>query len=94
MPSTAMGAQFESMLDVTVVYPQGAPTFWEFLCGRGGGVVVRVAQVPIPAEFRSGDYAADNAYRQRFHASAEGAGPNTLSTTRAGIDPVMRRGPR
>ena len=71
MSLEAMGAQFESMLDVTVVYPQGAPTFWEFLCGRGGGVVVRVAQVPIPAEFRSGDYAADNAYRQRFHGWVE-----------------------
>src|SRR5947207_2389483 len=30
----AMGEQFQSLLDVTIVYPSGRPTFWQFLCGR------------------------------------------------------------
>lgn len=71
MSIAAMGQQFQSMLDVTVVYPGGAPTFWEFVCGRGEQAIVRVSEVPIPTDFRAGDYAADNAFRQRFHAWLE-----------------------
>jgi 1-acyl-sn-glycerol-3-phosphate acyltransferase len=71
MSLEAMGGQFRSMLDVTIVYPGGAPTFWQFLCGRGDRVVVRVNQVPIPADFCSGNYAGDNAFRQRFHGWLE-----------------------
>jgi 1-acyl-sn-glycerol-3-phosphate acyltransferase len=63
----AMGEQFHSLIDVTIVYPQGAPTFWEFLCGRTERVVVRIRQLPIPAEFASGDYAGDSAFRSQFH---------------------------
>ena len=33
----AMGRQFHSLLDVTLAYPDGVPTFWQFLCGRGTG---------------------------------------------------------
>ena len=63
----AMGAQFRSLLDVTIVYPDGAPTFWQFLCGRVRTVVVRVRQLPIPAEFCAGDYEGDAAFRGGFH---------------------------
>ena len=63
----AMGEKFHSLIDVTIVYPAGAPTFWQFLCGRATRVVVRVRQVPIPAELGAGDYAADAEFRGRFH---------------------------
>lgn len=59
-----LGAKFDSLLDVTIVYPAGAPSFWEFLCGRVPTIVVRVRQVPIPAEFAGEDYAADTAHRK------------------------------
>jgi 1-acyl-sn-glycerol-3-phosphate acyltransferase len=62
----AMGARFRSLVDVTIVYPGARPTFWEFLCGRTREVVVRVRQVPIPAEFCLGDYAGDPAFRAEF----------------------------
>ena len=62
----AMGARFRSLVDVTIVYPGGRPTFWEFLCGRTREVVVRVRQVPIPAEFCLGDYGGDPAFRVEF----------------------------
>ena len=45
-----MGEQFEAMLDVTLVYPDGRPTFWHLLCGEVGRVIVRVQPRPIPAE--------------------------------------------
>lgn len=63
----AMGGQFHSMLDVTIVYPAGAPNFWTFLSGRVPRIVVRVRQLPIPPEFSRGDYAKDRAFRRAFH---------------------------
>lgn len=62
----AMGEQFHSLIDVTIVYPAGAPTFWDFLCGRVPRVVVRVRQLSIPPEICSGDYDGDPAFRIRF----------------------------
>ena len=51
-------------LDVTIVYPEGRPTFWHFLCGRVPQVVVRARRLPIPAEFSGGDYARDPQHRK------------------------------
>jgi len=61
-----LGDRFDSLLDVTIVYPEGAPTFWQFLCGRTRTIIVRMRQLPIPAELRSGDYARDAKYRKAF----------------------------
>ncbi len=63
----AMGGQFHSMLDVTIVYPGGAPNLWAFLCGRVPRIVVRVRELPIPPAFSSGDYVQDRAFRRAFH---------------------------
>jgi 1-acyl-sn-glycerol-3-phosphate acyltransferase len=62
----AMGERFHSLIDVTIVYPDGAPSFWQFLCGAAPRVIVRVRQLPIPAEFCTADYSADPAFRARF----------------------------
>ena len=62
----ALGGKFDSLLDVTIVYPHGAPTFWQFLCGNVRHVVVRARQVPIPADLRGGDYARDPKFRKAF----------------------------
>ena len=62
----AMGERFRCMLDATIVYPAGVPTFWDFLCGRVPSVVVRVRQVPIPEGFAASDYAADPQFRRAF----------------------------
>ena len=63
----AMGERFHSLIDATIVYPDGAPTFWQFLSGQVPRVVVRVRQLPIPVEFCAGDYAADAGFRATFH---------------------------
>lgn len=63
----AMGEQFHAMIDVTIVYPAGAPTFWQFLCGRTPQVILRARQLPIPAAFCSGDYEGDADFRGQFH---------------------------
>jgi 1-acyl-sn-glycerol-3-phosphate acyltransferase len=67
----AMGDKFQSILDVTIVYPEGIPNFWPFLCGRMQHVIVRVHSLPIPRELLSGDYGNDPALREAFSAWAQ-----------------------
>ena len=62
----AMGEKFEAVLDVTIVYPDGVPDFWQFLSGRVRRVVVRVQTLPIPSQLLGGDYAGDAAMRQAY----------------------------
>jgi 1-acyl-sn-glycerol-3-phosphate acyltransferase len=61
-----MGEQFRALLDVTVVYPDGTPSYWDLACGRVGRVTVRVQERHIPADLLGGDYSGDAAYRARF----------------------------
>jgi len=68
----AMGDRFDALIDATIVYPQGTPTFWAFLCGRVPQIVVRVQELPIPPEFFGADYTQDTAHRRRFHRWLEG----------------------
>ncbi len=63
----AMGHQFHALVDVTLVYPDGVPTFWQFLCGRATRVIVRARQLPIPADFCTGDYEGDAKFRATLH---------------------------
>ena len=58
--------KFHSILDVTIVYPEGIPGFWAFLCGHMQRVIVRVRSLPIPQELLQGDYGNDPAYRAAF----------------------------
>jgi 1-acyl-sn-glycerol-3-phosphate acyltransferase len=67
----AMGDKFQSILDVTIVYPDGIPNFWPFLCGRMQRVIVRVHSLPIPRELLSGDYGNDPALREAFSMWAQ-----------------------
>jgi len=61
-----MGEQFEALLDVTIAYPGGAPTFWHLLCGELPAVSVRVQRREIPAGVLGSDPVGDKAYRQRI----------------------------
>ena len=66
-----MGEQFEALLDVTIVYPHGAPIFWDLLCGRIRAVTVRVQQREIPSQVLGSDPVGDKPYRQRISAWVE-----------------------
>jgi 1-acyl-sn-glycerol-3-phosphate acyltransferase len=66
-----MGEMFTALLDVTIVYPDGTPTFTHLLTGRIGRVVVRVQARPIPPEVLGGDPIGDPAHRQRLSAWVE-----------------------
>ena len=62
----AMGERFRSLVDATIVYPDGVPSFWDFMCGRVPRVAVRVRQLAIPDGFAASDYATDPAFRRQF----------------------------
>lgn len=61
-----LGDRIDSLLDVTIVYPEGRPSFWDFLSGRIGRVVVRVQPRAIPREFLTGHFPSDPHSRERF----------------------------
>jgi hypothetical protein len=58
------------MLDVTIVYPAGRPSFWGFMCGRIPVIVVNVRERPLPADIIGGSYTYldDPEFRERFQA--------------------------
>lgn len=62
----AMGGKFQAILDVTIVYPEGTPNFWQFLKGKLRRVIVRVRLLPIPQQLAQADYANDPAVRATF----------------------------
>lgn len=61
-----MGPHLTAMLDVTIAYPNGIPTFWSFLCGQVTKVVVRCRELPLPQAMCVGDYQGDPAFRASF----------------------------
>lgn len=63
----SMGAMFDSILDVTIVYPSGPTKFWDMMCGEFDHVVVDVRQRSIDPWIVTGDYTSDREYRRRFH---------------------------
>lgn len=65
---SAMGERFDALLDVTIVYPDGVPSFWDLLSGKVRQVVVRVRELEIPRDLLGGDYEGDPAFRARMQA--------------------------
>ncbi|MEO8218567.1 MAG: acyltransferase [Acidobacteriota bacterium] len=63
---SAMGEYFHSLVDVTIHYPQGVPTFFDFLSGKTSEVVVHVAEQAIPGSLLGGDYGEDLDFRTRM----------------------------
>ncbi|MEJ2130366.1 MAG: acyltransferase [Gammaproteobacteria bacterium] len=64
----AMGERIRNLVNVTIFYPGGAPTFWEFCCGKRPRVEVRIHLQEIPEGFSEGDYQDDPTFRERFRA--------------------------
>lgn len=62
----AMGTKLQTMLDITIVYPDGAGGIWDYLCGRVSRVVMHIDQKTIPVEFLGRDYMDDRAFRIQF----------------------------
>ncbi|KAF7785391.1 hypothetical protein PRUB_a4952 [Pseudoalteromonas rubra] len=63
----AMGEQINQVVNVTLHYPQGIPSFMDFVAGRVGEVNVQVELMPVSADL-IGDYSNDNEFRVRFQS--------------------------
>lgn len=67
----AMNGQLHSLLDVTLYYPEGRPSYWDYVCGKVGHIKIHVRQLPIPPEML-GDYSDDAVFRARFQQWVNG----------------------
>lgn len=68
MALAVMGDRFSSYLDVTIVYPQGVPKFWDLMCGKMEEVIVRVRALEIPRSLLNRDYEKDGEFRRELQA--------------------------
>lgn len=64
----AMGEQIHSLLNVTIIYPQGVRELWDYLCGRLPEIRILVQETKIPAQFLGGSYQEDPEYKANFQA--------------------------
>jgi len=62
----AMGEMIHTMLDVTIVYPDGRKGFWDYLCGRIRRIVIDVRVREVPEQFLGMDYENDRETRVAF----------------------------
>ncbi len=62
-----LGEKFHSLLDITIIYPDGIPGFGDFLCGRVKRITVRMRTIEIPKHLLHGDYENDPAFRDAMH---------------------------
>jgi len=66
-----LGTQVDTLLDVTIVYPGAAPSFWALLNGTLEAVTVRVDQVTIPVEFLSAEAMGNPRHRVKIQRWVE-----------------------
>ena len=62
---SSMGEMFGAILDVTLVYPDGAAKFWDLCCGRHVEVLADVRVHPVAEWLTAGDYENDREWRRR-----------------------------
>lgn len=68
----ALKDHIDSIIHVTIIYPEGQRSFWQFMCGRLPRVKILVEEVPIPQSYKSGDYVEDKRFREDFKAWLNG----------------------
>ncbi|MBF0572172.1 MAG: acyltransferase [Desulfamplus sp.] len=62
---SAMGDCIHKIINVTIIYPDGADTFWGFISGRIRRIIVDVEVLPITSDIQ-GDYFNDDKFREKF----------------------------
>lgn len=68
----AMGRALHSILDVTIVYPDGRPTMVDLFANRVREVRVNIRERAIPPELLGGDYQKDPVFRERMQSWLNG----------------------
>lgn len=68
MALSSMGELFTGLVDVTLVYRDGATSFWDMCCGHPVKVIANVREKPLQDWLIHGDYQHDREFRRRLHA--------------------------
>lgn len=62
---SAMGEHINTLVDVTIYYPEQVPSYWQYICGALKGVHVHIHVSDIPHSMR-GDYLQDREFKIDF----------------------------
>lgn len=61
-----LGDKIDALVDMTIVYPDGAPGYGEFWLGEVPRIAVNIRKIEIPDWVLGGNYEDDAEYRERF----------------------------
>ena len=61
-----LGDKIDALVDMTIVYPDGAPGYGDFWLGDVNRIAVNLRKINIPPWVLAGNYEDDAAYRERF----------------------------
>jgi 1-acyl-sn-glycerol-3-phosphate acyltransferase len=64
---SSMGEIFDRIVDVTLVYENGVPKFWDMVCGHRVDVTIDVRCRNIDHSLVQGDYENDRKFRRKMH---------------------------
>lgn len=64
----AMGDKLDTLIDVTIAYPQGKGELFDLFVNRIKKVRVHIRTLSIPQRFQGGNYHTDPQYREDFQA--------------------------
>ena len=63
---SAMNQEITELVDVTISYPKGDHSLWNFLCNRISTIHIHIRQIPIPKKFLSPSLNEDEALQSDF----------------------------
>lgn len=61
----SMGEYLHNIINVTIAYPGGVPTFWDYISGKTKKIIVDVDVFPVEEQL-IGDYFNNDGYKQQF----------------------------
>ena len=61
----SMGEYLHKIIDVTIVYPDKIPTFWEYISGRVNNIIIDFQIIPV-SDSLTGDYFNDSEFQNHF----------------------------
>lgn len=67
-----LGDKIDALVDMTIVYPDGAPGYGEFWLGEVPRIAINMRKIEIPEWVLDGNYEDDAEYRERFQNWVDG----------------------
>ncbi len=61
-----MNEHINTLVDVTIHYPDGQISFWDFMSGKAKKIHVDIRTTNIPQELKLGNYENDAEFRTKF----------------------------